>query len=215
MSAVSRIGLVALCVLAAQTAAPQSTPIYGAESPQAVMAAMEKAIAADDFPAVISLITPSRRKELAEDAVTGLIVALNFMDPDKPAAGGTPVPESERAAKRKSYRAAVDVARETLRPHGLDGLIGQAPLTPFSKDIFELALTRTDTVVLMRSLYAALDRIGGLLGMDRSDEKKLLMTFGTVTDFEITGDTATAKSDADTIEFERLQGRWYLKRPDR
>ena len=215
MSAVSRTGLVALCVLAAQTAAPQPTPIYGAESPQAVMAAMEKAIAADDFPAVISLISPSKRKELAEDAITGLIVALNFMDPDKPAAGDTPMPESERAARRKSYRAAVEVARETLRPHGLDGLIGQAPLTPLSKDIFELALTRTDTVVLMRSLYAALDRIGGVLGIDRSDERKLLMTFGAVTDFEITGDTATAKAEADTIEFERLSGRWYLKRPER
>ena len=76
-----------------------------------------------------------------------------------------------------------------------------------------LALSRTDTVVLMQSLYSALDRIGKLLGTERTDEKKLQMTFGKVTDFVINGDSATAKANGDPIEFERLDGRWYLKPP--
>jgi hypothetical protein len=211
-----RVWLAALCLVAARPSfAQQPAPIYGADSPQALVATLEKAMAIDDFAAVMPLISPSGRKELAEDAITALIVALDFMDPDKPAGGGAPVPDAEREAKRTSHLAAVDVARETLKPHGLDGLIGESPISPLSKDVFELALTRTDTVVLMRSLFDALDRIGKLLGIKRGDEKRLPMTFGNVTDFEISGDAATAKADGSTIEFERLQGRWYLKPPDR
>jgi hypothetical protein len=214
MSAGFRMCLVALCLLAAQPSSLQPTPVYGAESPQALIAQMEKAMAVDDFGAVMPLISPAGRKEMAEDAITALIVALSFLDPDNPAPGSDPVPEAERDTKRKNHRAAVEVARETLKPYGLAGLIGQSPISPLTKDVFELALTRADTVVLMRSLFAALDRIGTLLGMERSDEKKLPMTLGNVTDFQVTGDTATAKGDGQTIEFERLQGRWYLKPPD-
>ena len=215
MPAGFRLCVAAICLSVAAQARAQMTPPYGADSPQALIAAMEKAIAADDFGAVMPLISPAGRRELAEDAVTALIVALNFMDPDKAAAGGAGVPDAEREMKRKNHQAAVEIARETLRPHGLDGLLGEAPLSPLSKDVFALALTRTDTVVLMQSLYSALDRISKLLGTERTDEKKLPMTFGRVTDFEINGDTATAKADGDPIEFERLQGRWYLKPPDK
>jgi len=205
----------AFVVFAAQAITTQISPTYGAESPQAVVAAMEKALAADDFGAVMPLISPTGRKDLAEDAVTALIVTLNFTDPDKPSTGSAALTAAERAVKRATHRAAVEIARETLRPHGLDGLIGQAPLSPLSKDVFALALDRTDTVVLMQSLYAALNRISQLLGMERSDEKKLPMTFGSVTDYEVSGDTATAKTTGQTIEFERLDGRWYLKAPDK
>ena len=207
--------LLAIAVLAAQGPPPPISPVYGSESPEALMATMEKALAADDFGSVIPLISPTGRKELAEDAITALIVTLNFTDPDKPSAGGPPLDPAEREARRANHRAAVEVARQTLRPHGLDGLIAEPPLSPLSKDVFVLALDRTDTVVLMQSLYAALDRIGKLLGMERSDEKKLPMTYGKVTDFEINGDTATAKANGDPIEFERLQGRWYLKAPEK
>ena len=135
-----------------------------------------------------------------------LILALNFLDPDSKAPGSKPVPDSEREARRRSYRAAVDVARQTLQPHRLDGLIGQAPLAPATKDIVELALANADTVVLMRSLFAALERIGALLNMERGGEKKMPWTFGKVTDYQVTGDHATAKADAETIEFERVDG---------
>ena len=201
--------------LAAQATATQIAPTYGAESPQALIATMERALATDDFGSVIPLISPAGRKELAEDAVTALIVMLNFTDPDKPSADGVPLSAAERDAKRASHRAAVDVARDTLRPHDLDGLIGEPPLSPLSKDVFVLALDRTDTVLLMQSLYSALNRISKLLGIERSDEKKLPLTFGNVTDYQVTGDAATAKTAGETIEFERLDGRWYLKPPDK
>lgn len=212
MPAGFRCAVAALCLSAAAPAFAQLTPTYGADSPQELMAAMEKAIAADDFGAVMPLVSPAGRQELAEDAITALIVALNFMDLDKAAASVT-ITEAERETKRRNHQAAMQVARETLSPHGLDGLLGQAPLSPLSKDVFALALSRTDTVVLMQSLYAALDRIGTLLGTERTDEKKLPLTFGKVTDFAINGDSATAKADGDPIEFERLDGRWYLKPP--
>ena len=213
MPAGSCTWFVTIAAIALQAPSTRISPVYGAESPQALMATMERALAADDFGAVIPLISPAGRKELAEDAITALIVTLNFTDPDKP--GGTAFDPAERDAKRANHRAAVDVARQTLRPHDLDGLIDEAPLSPLSKDVFALALERTDTVVLMQSLYAALDRISKLLGVERADEKKLPMTFGNVTDFQINGDAASAKANGDPIEFERLEGRWYLKTPDK
>jgi hypothetical protein len=205
-----------LVILAtARPASGQPAPVYGAESPQSLIATMEKALAVDDFAGIMPLISPAGRKELAEDAISALIVTLSFTDPDKPSADNAPIPEEERETRRQNHRAAIEVARETLRPHGLDGLIGQSPISPLTKDVFELALTRADTVVLMRSLFPALDRIGTLLGVERSDEKKLPVTFGKVSDFQVSGDTATATAAGDTIEFEKLQGRWYLKRPDK
>jgi len=215
MPAGSCRALLTVVALAAQAAPTQISPTYGAESPQALVAKMEQALAADDFGSVIPLISPAGRKDLAEDAVTALIVALNFTDPDKATTGDVSLSAAERDAKRVNHRAAIEVARETLRPHNLDGLLGESPLSPLSKDVFALALDRTDTVILMQSLYSALDRISKLLGIERSDEKKLPMTFGNVTDYQVSGDTATAKTGGDTIEFERLDGRWYLKPPDK
>jgi hypothetical protein len=213
MPAAVRVCLLSLCLLATQVQ-PQFGPVYGADSPQALVAIFEKAMAVDDFAAIMPLISPTGRKELAEDAIGALIVALNYTDPDNPAPGSTPISEADRDTKRKNHRAAVDVARNTLRPHGLDGLIGESPITPLSKEVFELALTRTDTVLLMQSLFPALDRISVLLGTERN-ETKLPASLGKITDFQIQGDAATAKANGDTIEFERLQGRWYLKPPDR
>jgi hypothetical protein len=127
--------------------------------------------------------------------------------------GSKPIPPAELEAKRKNYRAAVDVARQTLRPYGLDKLIGQPPLSPEVKDVLEAALTNADTVTLMQSLFTSLEKIGTLLGMEKSDDKKLPWTFGKVSDYQVTGDSATAKTDTDTIEFERVDGRGYLKPP--
>jgi hypothetical protein len=213
MPAAVRVCLLSLCLLATGVQPTQLGPVYGADSPQALVAMFEKAMAVDDFAAIMPLISPTGRKELAEDAIGALIVALNYTDPDNPAPGST-ISESERDTKRKNHRAAVEVARDTLRPHGLDGLIGESPITPLSKDVFELALTRTDTVLLMQSLFPALDRISVLLGTERN-ETKLPASLGKITDFQIQGDSATAKANGGLIEFERLQGRWYLKPPDR
>lgn len=216
MSAARRVILIALCLFAAGVPSVRqkpATPIYGAESPQAVMAAMEAAIAADDFAAVLPLISPQGREELANDAITALVLALNFLNPDDPVPGTTPVPPDEIDGKRKSYRAAVEIARAALTPYGLDTLIGQPPLSPRTKDALDAALPQADTVVLMRSLYTALEQIGAALGMEKTNDKKVPWTFGKVTDYQIAGDTATARSERDTIEFERVQGRWYLKPP--
>lgn len=216
MSAARRVTLIALCLFAA--AVPSSvqkptSPVYGAESPQAVMAAMETATAADDFNAMLPLISPQGREDLADDAITALVLALNFLNPDDPMPGTTPVAPAEIESKRKSYRAALDIARDALRPYALDTLIGQPPLAPRTKDALDAALPKADTVVLMRSLYAALQQIGTTLGMEKTDEKKVPWTFGKVTDYQISGDIATARTATDTIEFERIEGRWYLKPP--
>lgn len=216
MSAARRITLIALCLFAAGVPSVHQkpvAPVYGAETPQAVMTAMEAAIAADDFNAMLPLISPQGREDLANDAITALVLALNFLNPDDPMPRTTPVPPGELESKRKNYQAALGIARDALRPYALDTLIGQPPLAPRTKDALDAALAKADTVVLMRSLYTALQQIGTTLGMEKTDEKKVPWRFGKVTDYQISGDTATARTGTDTIEFERIQGRWYLKPP--
>jgi hypothetical protein len=140
-------------------------------------------------------------------------MALAFSNPDDPMPGSKPLPKAELDKRKKGYASAVDLVRQTLRPHGLDSLIGQPPMAPKSQETLKAALAKADTVVLVTSLLTAMDRIGPMLGMQKSDSKKVPFTFGKVTNFQVKGDRATAKAATEVLEFERVQGRWYLKPP--
>jgi hypothetical protein len=62
-------------------------------------------------------------------------------------------------------------------------------------------------------MYAALTKIGPLLGLKKDVKPEPLVPVGTVTDYKITGDTATAKNGAETMKFTRIAGRWYVEPP--
>ena len=201
--------------LVSVAAAGQTAPVYGGATPQEVVAALQKAAKSNDFIGAIPFISPDGRKELANEGVTGVIMVLAFTDPDDPMPGGKPLAKAELDAKRKSYRAAVDLAKATLKPHGLDGFIGKPAMSAEAQKAIDSALAKTDTVALMTSLMGTMEKLGPMLGMSKNEKggQKVPFNFGNVTDYKIAGDKATAKNGAETLDFVRVGGRWFITPP--
>ncbi len=202
-----------MMVVAAVVSAQPRTATYGGETPQAVVAGLQQAMKAEDFAAAMPYISPSGRRELASEGVSALLLFFAFANPDDQMPGSKPLPKTELDSKRKAYRTAVDTARKTLKPHGLDKVIGRPPMAPETQQTIDTALAKTDTVVLMTSLLVMMERLGPLLGMQRGDKPKVPFTLGNVTNYRVDGDRATARAAKETLEFERIDARWFIKPP--
>lgn len=202
-----------ICFLAGPIAVTSTAPPYGARSPQAVVAALESAKANGDPASAIAVISPRGRHELARESVIGVLMVLRFSDPDDQPPGSPPLPAAERDVKRRQYQEAVDLARQALGPHGLGGLIGRPPLSDDVAKAVEGALEGADTVVLLASVLKVLEQLGTVLGLEESAPGPFEIDLGPVGGYEITGDRATAKAASEMLEFERIDGRWYLAPP--
>ncbi len=201
-----------LVIVGAVPLAQVATP-YGAASPQEAVAAITKASAANDMLLALRVISPNGLKAIANEGVSGLLMVLAFSDPDDPMPGGATPSNAELAAKRKKYKEAVDLARTTLKPYGVDALIGKPVLSPETQKSLDAALDKADNVALMTSLLGAMVKIGPMLGMKQRSKPPQLVELGTVSGYKITGDTATAQNGAETMDFVRLDGRWYIEPP--
>lgn len=185
----------------------------GGESPQAVVEAIQKAAASDDLATAAAYIAPDARRALVKDGVTGLLMVLAFSDPDDAMPGSKTPPKAELDKKRKSYKASVDLATKVLSTHGITGVIGKPVLAEATQKTIDGALTRADTAALMRDLLVALETIGPQLGMTKSDKPKVPFQLGKVSGYKVTGDTATAKAEKESLDFVKIDGRWYLTPP--
>ena len=107
----------------------------------------------------------------------------------------------------------MDLATQTLKPYGLDALIGKPVLAAETQKSLDAALDKADNVALITSLYGSLTKIGPLLGMKQNPKPEPLVKLGTVTDYKINGDKATAQNGAETMKFVRIGGRWYIEPP--
>ena len=196
--------------LAAQTTAR----VYGGATPQEVVAGLQKAIKSGDVSSAFAYISPAGRTELAGEAVVGVVMVLQFTDPSDPMPGSKPLPKAELDAKIKQYRAAVDLAKATLKPYGLDAIVGKPPLSPETKKVMDASLPKADTVALLSNLMATMEKIGPMVGMKKQAERPPLpFDVGSVSDYKISGDKATAKTPKEALEFVRIDGRWYLNPP--
>ena len=77
---------------------------------------------------VLNQVSPNGLKQIANEGVSGVLMVLAFSDPDDPMPGGPKPTKTELEAKRKQYKSAVDLATQTLKPYGLDTMIGK-PVT--------------------------------------------------------------------------------------
>jgi hypothetical protein len=186
---------------------------YGGDTPQAVVVGLQQAMKADNFAAAMPFISPAGRRELASESISALLMFFASADPNDAVPGSVPLSKAERDAKRKAYRTAVDTVRRTLKPHGLDKVIGRPPLAQETQQTIDTAVARADTVLLAASLMSMMDRFGPMLGMQKGDRPKVPFTLGAVTGFRIDGDRATARAARETLEFERIDARWYLRPP--
>lgn len=185
-------------------------PVEGGDTPQAVVAAMQQAAAANDWGAAFALMLPARRHELASPLVEGVLLMVAMADPDSPVAG--PLGGAEKAKRRKAYTAAVTALRTAWRPFGLEGVVGRPPLAPETREALAAALPNADLVVMMRDTMAAFGDAAAALGIPES-QRPSVPAIRDVTGYAIRGDRATAKEGKAPVDFARVDGRWYLAPP--
>jgi hypothetical protein len=200
--------------LVVSAAAQTPAPVYGAATPQEAVAGVKAAAAAHDFGGAMKFVSPAGRKTLSQDMLIGMMVMLAFSDPSDPMPGGPKKSAKELDTEKKNYASAVAAVKGMLKPHGLDSLLTMKAMNESTQKFLDTALDKTDTVVLIGSGVATMDKIGPLLGM-KKDEKPNEVPFeiGAVTGYKISGDKATAQNGKETIELVKVDGRWYLTPP--
>ena len=213
----SRTSLVVAATLvvavSAASALAQGAKPSGAATPQDAVAVLQKAQASGDMLKALPVVSPAGLKQIANEGVTGLLMVLAFSDPDDAMPGGPKPSASELAAKRKSYAQAKSLAVQTIKPYGLDTLIGKPVLADDTQSKLNTALDTADNAALISSLYGSLVKIGPLLGMKETPAPTPLIKTATVSDYRINGDKATARYGAETVNFVRVDGRWYIEAP--
>ena len=200
-------------VAAGHVEAQGGARVYGAATPQEVVSMLQKATASRDYGTAFSLIAPDGRKEMGGEAISGVLMVLAFSDPDDTMPGSKPLPKAELDKKRKNYRAAVDLAKSTLKPYGLDTVVGKPALAPETQKSIDGGIVKADTVVLLASVMGMMDKIGPLLEMKRQEKSSLPFDLGALSGYKVAGDKATAMSAKETVNFVRIDGRWYLSPP--
>jgi len=196
-------------LLAGSTQGSAQTPPHGAESPQAVVAALERARTSGDDLGTFAVVSPRFRRELASELVTSVLMTLNLSNPDDWPVTLAP---QELELRQRSYREALALVRQALEPHGLGDLIGKPPLSDDVAKALADRLDGTDTFSLLTTVFPLLDRVGRVLGIEE-DGPPPMLDIGPVSDYLVKGDRATAKAASEMLEFERIDGRWYLAPP--
>lgn len=191
----------------------QGTKPGGAATPQEAVAVIQKAGAANDFLAALPVISPGGLKVVANEGVTGLLMVLAFSDPDDSMPGAPKPSKAELDTQRKNYKAALGMANQVLKPYGLDTMIGKPVLSPDVQKSLNAALDKADNAALITTLYGAMVKMGPMLGMNEPPKPDPLVKVGTVSGYKITGDKATAQNGAETMNFVRIGGRWYIEPP--
>ena len=112
-----------------------------------------------------------------------------------------------------STRQAVALATQTVKPYGLDTLFGKPVLAADTQKALDAALAKADKVALITSLYASMVKLAPLLGMKQTPKPQPFMKDGSVTNYKVSGDKATAQNLAETMNFVRIGGRWFIEPP--
>ncbi len=191
----------------------QGAKATGAATPQEAVAVIKKAAAADNFLLALPVISPAGLKTIANEGVSGLVMLLAFSDPDDTMPGAPKPPKAELDAQRKKYNEVLNLAKATLKPYGLDAVIGKPPMAPETQKTINASLDKADNFTLITSLFGAMVKMGPMLGMAEAPNPQPLGNIGTVTGYKIDGDKATAQNGAETMDFVRIGGRWYIEPP--
>lgn len=182
---------------------------YGAETPQAAVAGLEKAARAGDTAAVASYVWPEGRVELASPVISGILMVLGVLDPESfPADTFT---AKELAEKKKIYGQKRKRVSDVFRKHGLEKLLETpAPGEDAQRRLVE-GVKAADAVALLRDAIPLMDEL-----TDSNDAPAQMPSpfQGKVTGYKVSGDRATARTGKETIELVKLEGRWFLKTPN-
>ena len=203
----------------------------GAESPQALVAKVRAAAEKNDFPGIVDCIAPAERREMAAGLVMGTTMMVAFLDMGSGMAmdmgeamaegmSGSELTAEQKAemekgkaeAKKKSAelqarhdailtKYGIKQRMESMQAEGDDG--GGSPEEAIGK-----LLQGVDERALIVDLMGFMESLGE--AKPGGDEGKKPFELGEVTDYKIQGDRATAKAGDETVDFVKVDGRWYL-----
>ena len=205
---------------------------YGGETPQAVVERLNKAGQSKDFSEIAACLAPEDRNELAVGLLLGAGMMIGFMqmggdmmqgmaegmaegmsgqemtaEQKKEMEKGKKEAEAKAADLQKRYDTILGkhkLAEKMEEGPGAASGEGDAALRELFKGV--------DTVALVSDLGALMTELG-----ESADDGKISEQFEkqAVTDYTIEGDRATAKSGSETVEFVKVDGRWYVKAPEK
>lgn len=209
----------------------------GADSPQALIARLETAGKAKDLPGMAACLAPEDRTEITKGMLLAatMMVAFAQMGPgmaDQMAEGMSGLgedPENPKSAEQKAKEKAEREKqtqeaqkkvkeletdyRAILKKNGLPDFFSEDGREKAKPDEADAFLKKVDQIALLDDLMGFLDKMDS--GEETKEPEKPFDLPGKVTDYKIQGDRATAKAGAETIEFVKVGGRWFMKAPEK
>lgn len=205
----------------------QAATTLGAESPQAVVERANKAAAKGDLVELAACLDPDSRVEMATAMLAGATMMVAFMGMGASMAEGLAEGMSEatgasdkdakaKAAKGKAEMEAKMAKSKTalsavFKKHGLPDLLDEKAEAP--KGDPKALLAKVDQPLLIGDLMGVMQTIGDK-GMTQKAGDKMGIP-KEVTGYKIAGDSATAQGGGETIQFVKVDGRWFLKAPEK
>ncbi len=212
-------------------AAPLAAEPPGAATPQALVARMQAAAAKNDLGELMACMAPDDRREMAIGMVAGVTMMVAFMGMAggmaegmaEGMAGEDQKPEDKaklEAAKKEAEEKSAAMQKKVegvLKKHGVDKMMEDPtplPEEPATRSKALAAMFKgTDEIALTKDLIGLLEEIGKAEG--KEEKPKPVEAPQSVSDYKISGDTATAKAGDETLDFVRIDGRWYLRAPQK
>ena len=202
------------------------TPL-GADTPQALVARVNKASEAKDVAEITACLDRESRMEMSVMMMLGAVMMVGFMGMGAEMAEGmadamgdgseetkkkTAAGKAEVAAKAEKATAALSA---TFKKHGLPDLMDDKAREGAADP--KVLMAKIDHPSFVRDMLAILESVGE----GKKDEGDgdgpggKMPDTKNVTDYKISGDTATARAGDETIEFVKEDGRWFMKMPEK
>lgn len=207
---------------------------HGAESPQALVERMKGAAEKGDLAEMMACVAPDARREMALAMVAGAGMVVAFMGMGGAMAEGMGeafaegMTGEEMTAEQKAEMEAGKAAMEAktaelqkryegiLERHGVTAMMSDETPLPEDPAARSAALAKlfadTDDIALTVDLIGMMTELGESSGMGKPEAPISLPP--DVGGYEIHGDRATATAGEETIEFVKVDGRWYFQPTD-
>jgi len=210
----SRLGICfnLLAVVAVPLWSDSQLPSDGADTPQAVVAGMQQAARTNDWGVAMALMLPSARAEIATEVVQAVLLVTAVASPDIPGAARGSVSPVELAGRVKAHAAATDALTAAWTRHGMAALVGLKPLATTTRAAIAAAVAKADVPAMMRDTMPVLRELTTALDLDPTTVPQV-PPLGDITGYRIAGDRATATEGRATVDFARVNRRWYLAPP--
>lgn len=200
----------------------------GADSPQALVARMQKAAEQRDMREMISCLAPDARREMTMVMLAGAGMMIAFMSMGSAmadAAGemaegmsGEELGAEQKAQLEKGKKEAEAKAAELtgrfeaiLDRHGVTAMMEDDTPLPEDPEQRSAALAKmfakTDEIALFDDVMGLLSEVGE--SKEGAEPPSPIEVPQNVTDYQIDGDHATAQAGDETLHFVRIDGRWY------